>query len=300
MKTLSLPSYAKINIGLSIRAKRGDGFHSIETILQQISLKDHLRLSVASDDTVSFDCSDKSLPHDERNLCVRAAMLLKQVTGSRQGVAIRLEKRIPYGAGLGGGSSNAAVVLLGLNKLWQLGLSLDVLTKTAAAIGSDVPFFITGGTALATGRGDRLRQVPNFLAKKTIFLAVPEARISTKWAYDQVNLNLTKKKKNVTLSRFKRGTSDNQDILSSGVNDFEAVVFPQYPGLGDIKLRIARRAEYASLSGSGSAVYGVFANKQDADAVKFDASSQIKTFVTHTVRWGFQQISNPASDCQFS
>jgi len=300
MQTLSLPSYAKINVGLHIQAKRADGFHEIETILQQVSLKDSLHLSLLTANTIKFVCSDRNLPVDERNLCVKAAMVLRQMTGCQKGVEIMLEKRIPYGAGLGGGSSNAAVVLLGLNKLWHLGLRSQLLTKTAGTLGSDVPFFIDGGTALARGRGERLQRVSHFLSTRTILLAIPEVRIATKWAYEQANLNLTKKKKNITLSRFKRGNFDSKNIFDSAVNDIEEVVFPQYPELDDIKRRIARKAEYASLSGSGSAIYGVFESKKDASCVKFDAASRVKTFVTHSVKWGFREISNLDGDSEFA
>ncbi|MFH1862114.1 MAG: 4-(cytidine 5'-diphospho)-2-C-methyl-D-erythritol kinase, partial [bacterium] len=141
---------AKVNVGLRILGQRPDGYHEIWSILQEINLTDEIWMQDASDLSFSLTCNQKKLPTDDQNLCIRAAKLLHQVTGYPRGVALRLVKRIPIGAGLGGGSSDAAAVLKGLNELWQLSLSQDELLELASQLGSDVPFFIMGSCCVAT------------------------------------------------------------------------------------------------------------------------------------------------------
>ncbi len=290
MHRLSLPSYAKINLGLTIKGKRPDGFHEIETILQQISLKDEIEISTLPHNDTEFTCSDGSLPTDDDNLCVRAAQVLRKKTHCQLGAKIALTKNIPFGAGLGGGSSNAAAVLLALNKLWDLDLRRSELEEIAACIGSDVPFFIEGGTALAVGRGERLETLPGLLENKVILVAVPDIRISTQWAYSQANLILTKKKKYITLTSFKGRNINKLNLFASTSNDFEEIVFPAHRKLGELKRRIGEKAEYASLSGSGSAVYGIFNDEEAAKNFQSAALSQVKTFVTRAVKWGYSEL----------
>jgi 4-diphosphocytidyl-2-C-methyl-D-erythritol kinase len=291
MNTLRLPSYAKINLALFVKGKRGDGYHEIETIFQQISLHDEIQLKVTEAAEVEFSCNKAEIPTGITNLCVRAAYLLKLEGGVKSGVEIALQKNIPVSAGLGGGSSNAAVVLLGLNKLWKLNWPREKLRELAVKLGSDVPFFIEGGTALGEGRGEILRNL-NFDWELPIVVVFPKVAIPTKWAYDELNLSLTIRKKYITLPHFKNINFNNVEFYQGFKNDFEGVVFKKYPDLLEIKSRLKESgAIYASLSGSGSSVFGIFDNGEAANAAKSAFERRYPVFVTQPVKWGLEQLS---------
>src|SRR5688572_26101411 len=151
---ISLPSFAKINLHLQVVGRRVDGFHDLCTVFQTISLHDTLTISYSESDDIVMTCGDGRIPVGEKNLVVRAAMALQEACKVRCGADIHLEKVIPAPGGLGGGSSNAAIALLGLNKIWNLGRSIDDLHPVASKLGADVPFFLYGGTALGMGRGE--------------------------------------------------------------------------------------------------------------------------------------------------
>ncbi|RMF66139.1 MAG: 4-(cytidine 5'-diphospho)-2-C-methyl-D-erythritol kinase [Calditrichaeota bacterium] len=288
---LHVPSYAKINLGLWIKGRRDDGFHEIETLLLQVSLKDDIVISDSESDEIELLCSDPTLPGGDDNLCVRAARLLQREAQVGRGAVIRLQKKIPAGAGLGGGSSNAAVVLLALNRLWGLDYGAERLQELAAELGSDVPFFIRGGAALARGRGEILEQV-EWRLDLPILLVCPGISVSTAWAYGQFTLDLTMTKKNVTLPHFKGINFNDVDFLGGIENEFEQVVFPKFPILAEIKENLrAQAALYAGLSGSGSAVFGIFRREQEVLEAKRGVSSQFRTFVVRPMRWGIEQMS---------
>ena len=184
---LILKTPAKINLGLHIHHKRRDGYHELETLLQMVSLYDELELeSLASG--IELECGTPGIPTDDTNLAYRAAHLLqKTCKAGGRGVRIRLKKKIPSGAGLGGGSGNAAGVLLGLNRLWDLKMSRSHLVSLAAELGSDVPFFLTAPCALGTGRGERLESLtpsPKF----QVLLVFPGFPVSTSWVYQDLKL----------------------------------------------------------------------------------------------------------------
>lgn len=293
MTSISLPSFAKINLGLSILNKRIDGFHELETILQQINIKDELQISLSDSGKVSLTCNQTGIPTDESNLCCRATRLFKKYARIQVGVNIKLTKNIPWGAGLGGGSSNAAVTLLALNKLYKTNFSVDNLKEMAAQLGSDIPFFIEGGTAFAYGRGEKLKTINNNCKYNHVLIVFPNVQISTKWAYTNLNLDLTNKEKSVILSGFKDRGAVNLDIFEALKNDFEDVVFLKYPLLGEIKTQLQEsNAVIASLSGSGSALFGVF--KTNSDVVKAHSlfEKKFKTFTTGFENWGYHQVNN--------
>lgn len=291
MKGLRLQSYAKINLGLNILGKREDGFHEIETIFQQIDLKDEIEFKTKEEPVIEFFCDSLEIPTGNDNLCVHAAKLLKETMGVQKGVEIVLKKTIPIGAGLGGGSSNGAVVLLGLNKLWNLKLKPKQLQNLACQLGSDVPFFIQGGTALACGRGEILRTL-NFKNDFTILIVFPGFQISTKSIYRQMNLNLTIKKKSIKLRYF-----EGQDLKDVGIcnllkNDLEKIVFKKYPILAAIKEQLySKNAIYASMSGSGSALFGIFREKSEALEVKKLYINHYPIFITQPIKWGYTQLN---------
>ncbi|RMD90222.1 MAG: 4-(cytidine 5'-diphospho)-2-C-methyl-D-erythritol kinase, partial [Calditrichaeota bacterium] len=262
--------------------------HNIVTIFQQIDLKDDIELKSIPSKKIEFRSNDKTLPTDEQNLCLRAVKLLWQNYPLNKGVEIFLNKNIPVGAGLGGGSSNAAVILLGLNKLWGLNLQKSELLWLASQLGSDVPFFIEGGTVLATGRGEIMEPIKlntNFY----VLLIVPSFAISTKWAYEHINLNLTNSNNFIKFLR-STGWSKFKDFANLS-NDFEELIFKHYPILSEIKVRLLNGgAFYASLSGSGSAMYGLFENLDATLTARHEFQGKYRTFIAKPVKWGFEQI----------
>lgn len=256
---------AKINLGLRVLRKRPDGFHDIETVFLRIPWVDVLSIEAAAG--LSLTCSDARLSTDERNLVMRAAQRLQRQHAPGQGARLHLEKRIPYGAGLGGGSSDAAAALRLLNELWSLGLTDNELARHALELGSDVPFFIGPPCAYGTGRGERLEPLIDpeteepFRPGFPLVVAVPEEAVSTADAYAMITPNDTARPdlREVVLSK------DLERWRRELTNDFEGPVLAKYPAIGEIKAALqAAGAEYAAMSGSGSAVYGFFIEQDEA------------------------------------
>ncbi len=255
--SLTLSANAKINLGLRITGRRADGYHLIHTLFQEIDFGDEITLTDQFSGEITLEVTGpaaENVPTDEDNLCLRAARLFMKKTEIGRGVRVRLEKRIPAGAGLGGGSSDAAAVLKGLNELWQVNLSPAHLEAMAIELGADVPFFIHGGLQLGESTGEVLRPLERGLAF-TVVLVIPSFGVDTAWAYRQF----------VSRESFPPPPSFetliNQDAIpwEAFSNDFEEVVFPRYGQLAEIKATLmAQGAVHASLSGSGSAVYGLF------------------------------------------
>jgi 4-diphosphocytidyl-2-C-methyl-D-erythritol kinase len=270
MITIKAP--AKINWSLYVLDRRADGYHNIISLIQRIALYDTLRFELASD--ISLECGMK-IPED-RNLVFRAARALKEASGTDRGAKIYLEKEIPEGAGLGGGSSDAAFTLIGLNELWETGLDIFRLREIGATLGSDIPFFIGSATAVAMGRGETL--MPEHISSGLPLLIVkPEESISTAEAYRSVSdsrtaagalsdlTNIEEKLNNIRL--IIRALNDGPIGLLGSLlkNDFEGVAIQMRPVIGVIKDKLLRAgAAAAMLSGSGSAVFGLFETKDDA------------------------------------
>ncbi len=250
-----LRALAKINLDLRVLGKRPDGYHELRTIFQTISLADRLELVFTPEKKTSIEIDDAlSIPD---NLAVRAARLAlaaMRVTGK---VEIHLVKRIPMGAGLGGGSSDAAAILLALPVLAGRALSLDRLSQLAAQLGSDVNFFLQGGTALGIGRGHEVFSLPDAPARRAVLVA-PGTHVSTADAYRRLSPHLTSESQQNKIFSF------GCQVWAGGVspaacNDFEAVVFRQHPGLAALKKKFLRAgAVLALMSGSGSAIFGLF------------------------------------------
>ncbi len=215
-------AYAKINLGLRIIRKRGDGNHDIETVLHPVNIFDSIKFEDENRDIV-IECSDPTLPTDQSNLCWQAAEALRQETNVIRGVKIIIDKNIPIGAGLGGGSSDAALVLRELPKFWGVSVSGNRLHEIAASLGSDVPYFLRVGTALATGRGDFLEYF-DFSLPYWIVIVYPNIRISTKWAYEQFKPN--EYLKNIDLKQLLLENVDKPRVWVNKLrNDFEGIVF---------------------------------------------------------------------------
>lgn len=262
--TIKLPAFAKINWILRVIGKRQDGFHEIETIFQTISLHDTISLSPLEDDRVVLSCDDRSLSGDEKNLVWRAAAALQARTGAKQGVYIRLEKRIPAQAGLGGGSADAAAALAGLVRLWEANITEQDLLEIAWGLGADVPFFLFGGTARGNGTGKEISAIED--APEAFLLIIkPNANISTAEAYGSLNARaLTTSESKIILSSSQVNGFFDKFAPEALQNDFEAVTFRLEPEIERAKTALLRAgARTALLAGSGSAVFGVFDN-QDA------------------------------------
>lgn len=273
---------AKLNLGLHVRRRRPDGYHDLETVFVRIPWSDTLTAVPA--ERLVFTCSDPALPTDERNLCVRAARQLAAAFDVPCSAALHLEKRVPYGAGLGGGSSDAATTLRLLSDLWKLDATAPQLHALAAALGSDVPFFLGPAAAHATGRGERLEplidpatQEPYQLPFATV-VVVPPVQVSTAEAYRMVRPNDTARPD----LRAVVCSNDLARWRAELVNDFERPVLEAYPAVQSAldALRDAG-AGYAALSGSGSAVFGVF-----EDATRATAAAEAARLNGHrTVRF---------------
>jgi 4-diphosphocytidyl-2-C-methyl-D-erythritol kinase len=257
---------AKINLGLWILGKRADGYHEIDTILQTIALEDDITLEPAREG-LALTTRGIPIPGDAPNLVTRAWDLLVERADGRlpRGIRATLTKRIPVGAGLGGGSSDAAGFLLGANRLLGLDLSMDELHALAARLGSDVPFFIRGGTARATGRGEVVRQLCPIPGPLWIVLITPPVAISTTWAYGQVSLRLTRNDDRATFLESALAGRDLDAAWSEMRNDFEDVVLPGFPVLAALRhALIGGGAVKALLAGSGSTLFGIQRTREDA------------------------------------
>ncbi len=250
----------KINWVLRVLGKRADGYHEVATVLQTIDLWDTLTIEPAQ--TLTLSCDTPGIPTDDNNLVIRAARILAARAGiGAPGAACRLAKAIPAGGGLGGGSSDAAGALLGLARAWSLDLHREELAAMAAELGSDVPFFLTGGTALGTGRGERIEPL-RFAGEVPLLLGFPPVSISTAEVYARLGSNLTLPANGVNLSALRALKLPGNKDFGFAINDLEAVAFAGWP-----ELRLFRDSllEYgaigAMLSGSGSTVFGTFDNE---------------------------------------
>lgn len=272
-------AYAKINLGLRILQKRMDGFHDIETVFHRINLFDELEFS--SFDRISMECDDPAIPVDNENLCFRAANLLKIEYGIIKGVHIKLKKNIPIGAGLGGGSSDAAAVLLHLPKFWGFKVVKNKLREIALSLGSDVPYFLEAGTAHATGRGEKLEyfklDIPYW-----VLLIYPGIHVSTAWAYQNLKLTIDKLDKNLKdlLLHYIQSPKKLDEYIK---NDFETLVFEEYLQIKKLKLSLYESgADFVQMSGSGSSVYAFFKEEITAKSSELLFSKDYKTFLTET------------------
>jgi 4-diphosphocytidyl-2-C-methyl-D-erythritol kinase len=275
---MTLRAYAKINLGLQILAKRPDGYHEIETVFHQVNLFDEIEL-IPNQEGIRLTCDNRDVPTDESNLCVKAAMLMQEITGVQEGVDIVLRKRIPLGAGLGGSSTNAAAVLRGLRKLWGLDISSGELRSLAASLGSDVPFFIEGGTAYATGRGEVLETI-ELEVPYWILLVTPPVHVSTAWAYGNIRLNPNLRRENLKALVCEH-LQEPRVLVNKLRNDFEPLIFRKHPEVMRAKEILVRGgAEFALMSGSGSSVFGFFRNASDVQELAEAIAPMYRTSLT--------------------
>jgi 4-diphosphocytidyl-2-C-methyl-D-erythritol kinase len=285
--TVLVRSFAKINLGLRIGAARGDGFHDLLTVYQTIGLHDLIRVTVGRGSGIEIRCSDPRVPKDQTNTCYRIVEKAMRALHAKGRVVIDLEKRLPVQGGLGGASTNAVAALLALERALKKALPAAERMQIAAEVGSDLPLFLVGGTVLGVGRGEQVYPLEDFPATACVVLT-PEVGVSTPKAFAEWDRKLTMpgaSDRMVELGRglsawlsesysgaprqiFRRGRAENPllELVRAGIkNDFEQVVFSEYPELSEGKCALERAgAKYASLSGSGSTLYGLFASRPAA------------------------------------
>jgi 4-diphosphocytidyl-2-C-methyl-D-erythritol kinase len=248
---------AKINLGLRVTSKREDGFHDLDTVFFPVPLHDVLEVitpSTGSADAVTFTHSGIPIPGDvSANLCIKAYYLLKKDYPDLPSILLHLHKHIPMGAGLGGGSSDGAFMLKLLNDKYRLGIGAEQLQKYALALGSDCPFFIINEPVQATGRGEIMQSISCTLSSKTMVLVCPGIHVSTADAFRKIKLSPTAPSCASVIERPIQAWKDNL------TNDFEEPVFSAFPEIGNIKEKLYDAgALYASMTGTGSTVYGIF------------------------------------------
>ena len=267
--TLTVHAPAKVNLSLEVLGKRSDGYHELRTIMQAVDLRDTVRLCPRSDGRITLSCNRDDVPEDEDNLVMQAAKLLQDNYGVSAGVDIELRKTIPPGAGLAGGSSDCAATLRGLNVLWELGLEAPELEGLAGRLGSDIPFFIRGGTSVCTGRGEKVEPLPTGATFHYV-LVVPDFPVSTASIYASCPDSLTMTERGY--KNISRGVREGRPEMagSSLFNALQETACRQNPRLAEMLTHIdnlARRTRsYGSLlCGSGSSMFSLHADENDAE-----------------------------------
>jgi 4-diphosphocytidyl-2-C-methyl-D-erythritol kinase len=320
---VSVRSFAKINLGLAIGAKRDDGFHELRTIYQTLALHDVVRVDVGRGTGIEIRCKHPRVPCDESNTCWRMAERVMRALKQRGKVVIQIEKNLPVQGGIGGGSSNAVAALFGLERVLRSELAPRERLRLAAEVGSDLPLFLVGGTVLGCGHGEEVYPLPDLPCIACV-IATPETGISTPEAFRQWDEfrrqqdgELTPQAHSNTISEFSRsafawlngtlsgvpavansgeaktGGRGNRaetlllDLVRAGIeNDFERVVFPMYPEVREVKRLLERnQSSYSSLSGSGSTLYGLYATAEQAEKAAAELRKQgVAALATGTLR----------------
>jgi len=282
---------AKINLYLRVVGRRKDGYHLLDTVLVPISLYDEIeiqRLKAARHRTrpsaspIKITCDHPLVPAGKKNLVFQAADLIMKTAGVDQPISIHVRKRIPVGAGLGGGSSDAAATLVALNRLFRLRYSMRRLEKLGLSLGADVPFFIRRRPARARGIGERLTPLANFPLLWLVIL-YPGFPVSTAWVYRRSRPKLTKPKVNTSITCFRSSFAKLREIL---VNDLEAVAIAKHPRIGMLKERLrCEEADGVLMSGSGSSVFGIFAARRFAIRAfkRLKQEKGVQAFLAHVL-----------------
>lgn len=259
MKELILESYGKINLALDVLYKRNDGYHEINSVMQQIDLKDTLIFSEHKSGII-IESNNNEMPLDSNNLIYKVWEKLRDITGVDKGIRVRVDKQIPIAAGLAGGSSNGAVALKALNTLWDLNLSLEELIDIGKSLGADIPFCIMGGTAKAQGIGEKLSKLKPF-KEKYILLGNPGIEISAAYAYSRLDLNNERLDVDGLIANMEK--DDLEAVAKKMKNVMEKPIIEDFPIIQEIKDIMSKHGALGALmSGSGSTVFGLFDDKE--------------------------------------
>lgn len=283
LKELHLNAYGKVNLALNVLGPRDDGYHEVETVLHTIDLHDAVTLR-EREEGIEVRTDSPAVPQDARNMVVKAAQVLRDTFGVQRGVEIEIRKGIPVASGLGGGSSDAAITLMGLVQMWKIRLNGRGLLSLAASLGSDVPFFLEGGAALARGRGERVSWLPT-LPTTWMVLARPRVEVSTAWAYGNLDLSSVGSRPDATAVVEAMRREDLPGVGRLLGNVFEDLLVRTHPVVGDLKRRILAGEAYgASLSGTGPTVFGLMANEAAARKTAEDLSAlpDVEVLVSRT------------------
>ena len=278
---MEIKSTSKINIGLHVHDKRSDGFHNISTLFQEINLCDTIKIV----EDKNFSCTTNCGTIIEKdNFGTKAFNIMKTQYSDIPNVRISITKTIPTNAGLGGGSSNGTAVLMGLNHLFKLNLSKQKLSEMASKVSSDSAFFVSGGLQFGTQRGEKLDVIQNIKIPKHILLVHPGIEISTKEAFSHLKNYLLNENMDINLSQLLRELNSYNFNSKLFKNDFEMYVFETHPEIGAIKLKILDfGAKYASLSGTGSTVFGIFSSKKDVLKAQSFFGPQYSTYYVNPI-----------------
>lgn len=264
MDTIKLRAYAKINLGLDVVRRREDGYHEVRMIMQTIHLHDRLSIRRYKKDGISIKTNLPYLPTNENNLVYKAARLLKDEFDIKEGVSIHLDKHIPVAAGMAGGSTDAAAALVGLNRLFKLGLTKKELMERGVRLGADVPYCIMRGTALSEGIGEVLTPLPK-LPDCYVLIAKPPMYVSTKFVYDNLHIDTLPSHPDIDgmIAAIQNGSLDG--VCERMGNVLESVTIPEYPVIGELKnIMLSAGAKNALMSGSGPTVFGIFTEEAAA------------------------------------
>ena len=270
----SIAAHTKINLALRVLQKRPDGYHDLDTVFQELDWGDVLHFEAA--DKFSFNMTGLSFEDGGNNICLHAERLFREATGKTLPVRVSLEKKVPPGSGIGGGSADGAAVLKGLNQIAGFPLSTNRLMELALALGADVPFFIEGGLQHGQGVGEKLEKL-ELGFEGVVLLVIPPIQVSTKQAFEALKIPLTPPKAPFTFGRL----LEKATLVRFFDNEFESVVFHIHPEIGALKSELLNQGAYfASLSGSGSTVYGIFDNLDQAKAAQLFFINRYHTQIT--------------------
>ncbi len=282
-KALKVLSPAKLNLYLEVLGKRPDGYHSLNTIFERISLSDEITVRELDNGRIRIESESKDIPKDSRNIAYKAACLLKDDLRISKGALISIKKRIPVGAGLGGGSSNAASTLIGLNRLWGLKLNKQRLSAYGAKLGSDVPFFLSGASfAFGNGRGEMIKALSPGKKKLWHIVVAPRFKVSTKKIYEELDKARIGAGRKI---RINTDCLDKKKITGMLFNRLEEVTFKKYPGVKKLKENLTEQGiKNVLMSGSGGAVFGIVNSRKEARRIagRFTRSKNIKVFIAAT------------------
>ena len=274
MKSLTIKAPAKVNYLLDVIRRRPDGYHDLRMVMQRVNLCDEISIRLTDDPKLTVTCGKSGVPDGPGNIAWKAARIMLDLAGTEQGASLSITKNIPVAAGLGGGSSDAATVLMGMNKLLELNLPDQRLMEIGVKLGADVPFFIFKKTALAEGIGEKLLAMPD-MPRLWVLLVNPGVHVSTAWVYQ--NLKLTSRGGLAKLPSF---FNDAEAVCSLLSNDLESVTIPAFPIIADIKNSMLRQGALgAMMSGSGPTVFGLFRDRESSETARDALARESEWFV---------------------
>lgn len=279
MRKIKLDAHAKINLSLDVLRRKENGYHELKMIMQQISLKDIVTITETEKSEIKIICNNPNVPTDQRNIAYKSASLLSERYNKNTGLVIEIEKNIPVSAGLAGGSTNAAAVLVGLNEIWNLQLTKEELMAIGLELGADIPFCIMGGTALAEGIGEKLTPLPSF-KNKQILLVNPDISVSTADVYKNLDIDNIKNRPQTELLIEAIERDDQQELAKNMKNVLESVTLKQLPVIKEIKkMMIANGAIGSLMSGSGATVFGIFETHLQLEECKTQMQKKFKNTI---------------------